>query len=661
MKLRLLAIIFFVTATLAVVHSDNRLQPGQEAGLAKIAPWVLEQTILARKAEFIVVLADQADLSGATSLKTKAEKGEYVYQALWQKAKQTQGPVIRWLKKRKIEHRAFYIVNAILVRGDRSVAVELAARPDIARVEGNPRIQNLPISEVEAASPVHATAIEGNITFVGAPDVWGLGYTGQNIVVGGADTGYRWDHTALRNQYRGTSGMTASHDFNWHDSIHAGGGSCGANSPVPCDDNGHGTHTVGTAVGDDGGVNQIGVAPGAKWIGCRNMDQGNGTPATYIECFEFFLAPYPVSGTPAQGQPSKAPDVTTNSWTCPPSEGCSALTLQAAVEAQRAAGIVTVVAAGNTAGCSTIGDPPSLYDASYTVGAFNHTTGLLAGFSSQGPVTIDGSNRLKPDITAPGVTIRSSTRTTTTAYQFLSGTSMATPHVAGAIALLLSARPDLRDNVSDLQGYLNDTATPVSTASCGAAGVPNNTWGYGRLNVKAAVDLALATIAPTSSSFSAGGGMGSGNVTAGGAASWTAVSNDVWIIINGGASGTGNGTFGYSVAPNQNPDARVGTITIARRTFTVFQAGTGSGSCSYLISPKSRIISAKGRSGTLEVGAPAGCVWSAVSNDGFIAVVSGGGIGAGTVSYTVDTNTGHARKGTITIGSQIFLILQNGN
>jgi hypothetical protein len=84
------------------------------------------------------------------------------------------------------------------------------------------------------------------------------------------------------------------------------------------------------------------MAPGAKWIGCGNMDQGNGTPARYIECMEFFLAPYPVNGNPNEGDPLKAPDITSNSWVCPPSEGCSANTLQAAVEAQAAAGIMMV-------------------------------------------------------------------------------------------------------------------------------------------------------------------------------------------------------------------------------------------------------------------------------------------------------------------------------
>ena len=91
-------------------------------------------------------------------------------------------------------------------------------------------------------------------------------------------------------QYRGWNGVAADHNYNWHDSIHDSiGNPCGNDSPVPCDDIGHGTHTIGTAIGDDGVSNQIGMAPSAKWIGCRNMDQGNGTPARYLKYMESFL------------------------------------------------------------------------------------------------------------------------------------------------------------------------------------------------------------------------------------------------------------------------------------------------------------------------------------------------------------------------------------
>ena len=100
-----------------------------------------------------------------------------------------------------------------------------------------------------------------------------------------------------------------------------------------------------------------GWPPAQNGLVAATWMHGNGTPARYIECMEFFLAPYPIGG--GQGDPTKAPDITINSWGCPASEGCSANTLQAAVEAQAAAGIMMVVAAGNSgSACSTVSDPP---------------------------------------------------------------------------------------------------------------------------------------------------------------------------------------------------------------------------------------------------------------------------------------------------------------
>ena len=492
----LLTITLFWVAVIATTSFSAR---GQKDISSKIAPWVLEKTANGEAAEFLVVLDQQADLSGADALKTKQEKGRFVREALWKKAQETQGPLLSYLAEQKIEHRSYYIVNLVWVKGTAELAYALAARGDVARLEGNPTIRNVDepvyVNEADAPQQDAPNVVEWGITNTGAPDVWAQGFTGQGLVVAGADTGYRWDHTAIKGKYRGWDGATASHDYNWHDSVHSGGGTCGPNSAVPCDDNGHGTHTMGTITGDDGAGNQVGMAPGAKWIGCRNMNQGNGTPATYIECFEFFLAPYPVNGTPAQGDPDRAPDVSNNSWGCPASEGCSPGSLLAAVQAQRAAGILTVVSAGNAgSACGTVNTPPATYDESYSVGS--HTiSNTISSFSSRGPVTLDGSNRLKPDITAPGSNVRSSTRTSATSYGSLSGTSMAGPHVAGAVALLWSAKPFLRNDIATTEALLSETAVDVADATCSTpTSVPNYVWGFGRLDVRAAVNkLALVS------------------------------------------------------------------------------------------------------------------------------------------------------------------------
>jgi serine protease AprX len=496
---RIFCSLFLIAAAVALVSAVASSDAvGQRIGgnavniANKIAPWVIQHTAYGQQAEFFVVLAERADLRPAANLPTKTEKGRFVYRTLLEKARTTQGPILRWLRERKIEHQSFYIVNAILVKGTRDVAETLAARPDVARVEGNPLIHNSfpqqgPVTE-EPSKPQAPKTIEPGITYTHAPDVWGLGFTGQGIVVAGADTGVRWTHNALKPHYRGWDGTNADHDYNWHDSIHDSvGNPCGNDSPEPCDDFFHGTHTVGTAIGDDGSGNQIGMAPGAKWIACRNMDQNAGTPARYIECMEFFLAPTRIGG--GDPDPTKAPDITNNSWECPPSEGCSANTLQAAVEAQAAAGIMMVSAAQNSGpSCSTVQNPPGIYAATYTAGALNTGTDTIAGFSSRGPVTADGSNRIKPDITAPGTNTRSATNSGDNDYTTASGTSMATPHIAGAMALLWSAHPQLQNQIDASRTALNSTAVFISSTLCGDAGPPNNVYGWGRVDILAAVN-----------------------------------------------------------------------------------------------------------------------------------------------------------------------------
>jgi len=498
---RIIGLVFLaatVAAVLGAVVSSRAVNqpssPEQAAALRKVAPWVIQHTAGGKQVEFMIILTDQADLSGAAVMQTKVAKGRFVRDTLWNKSQATQKSILKWLDEHQLEHRSFYIVNAIWVKGRYEDALALASRSDVVRVEGNPQVRGIPDNEQAVPAPSQPSApdtVEPGISYTHAPSVWAEGIFGQGIVVASADTGFRWTHNAIKPHYRGWDGVTADHDFNWHDSIHTGGGICGHDSPVPCDDSFHGSHTLGTAIGDDNAGNQIGMAPQAQCMGCRNMNVGVGAPATYLECMEFFLAPYPVGGDPSQGDPSKAPDVTINSWGCPTSQGCSPNTLQAGVEAQRAAGIMMVVAAGGGGpSCSTVIDPPSLYDASYTVGALNTGTDTIASFSSRGPVTVDGSMRLKPDICAPGTNTRSASNSSDNAYIFVSGTSMATPHIAGAVALLWSAHPELKNNPDATEPVLNSTAVHILSNTCdsGSPKTPNNTFGNGRVDILAAVD-----------------------------------------------------------------------------------------------------------------------------------------------------------------------------
>jgi serine protease AprX len=460
---------------------------------AKVDPRVLESAATG-ETEFILFLAEQADLSAAGTLPSKLEKGTYVFEQLTEVAERTQKPVIASLNRSGATYRPYWIANMIWVRGDLPVVEHLALRSDVVRVYANPRVQLeqpsiVPIQE----RLLSADGIEWNVEKVRAPEVWAAGYNGQGAVIAGQDTGYEWDHPAIKNQYRGWDGANVDHNYNWHDAIHeSSGSSCGSDSAVPCDDNGHGTHTMGTALGDDGAGNQIGIAPGARWIGCRNMDEGWGTPATYSECYQWFLAPTDLNGQ--NPDPARAPDVINNSWGCPTIEGCTDPdVLRGVVEAVRAAGILTVHSAGNDGGsspegCSTVNTPAAIYEASFTVG--NTTiSDTLASSSSRGPVTVDGSGRLKPDISAPGTGIRSSF--TGGKYTSLSGTSMAGPHVAGLVALLISAQPALRGQVDQIEALIERTAVPVNVSGdCGGTNgqtVPNNLYGWGRIDALAAL------------------------------------------------------------------------------------------------------------------------------------------------------------------------------
>ena len=488
--------------------------PAFAATASKVNPSLAQAARSQGSVEALIVLEDQATptiapLSADADYK---QRRRALVQALRTRAERQQLGLRIWLESRGIPYRAFWVANMVQATLSADDLDLLAARPEVARLETNPSIAaKLPQPERSAAKEfgTDATlAIEWGVTKIRAPEVWATGITGQGVVIGGADTGYRWAHPALQPHYRGWNGSTADHNYHWHDAIHVANSSCAANSPAPCDDDGHGTHTAGTFAGGDGGSNQIGVAPGAKWIGCRNMNAGNGTPATYIECMQWMMAPTDLAGN--NPDPDLAPDIISNSWGCPVSEGCTVGNeLRQAVDNVNAAGILFVAAAGNAGpGCATIQDAPATYDSAFTIGSTD-INDRLSSFSSRGPLTATRmSTRVyqgKVDISAPGSNVRSAF--SATGYASLSGTSMATPHVAGAAALVMSAAPWLKGQPARVMKLLRDTAQRsgiTNTASQAnqlcvrwtAADWPNPMIGWGRLDVFAAYQAAVQTQPP---------------------------------------------------------------------------------------------------------------------------------------------------------------------
>lgn len=513
----LVAIALFVVG-LAFVFVSEATSPSEKdrelaAADRKIAPEVVHDTAEGARASVVVFMADQADVSAAYEMKDQDARGWYVYNTLSENAARTQAPIKAMLDAEGVQYQSFWVANMLVVEGDRVLIDRLAERDDVARIDPNrpsrgieePAIATIPD---EPKSPfLTPETVETGVSNVQAPPVWAMGFTGQGIVIGNQDTGMRWTHNAIKGHYRGWNGSTADHNYNWHDAIHSGGGVCGANSQQPCDDDTgstHGTHTTGTTNGDDGAGNQIGVAPGAKWIGCRNMNQGDGTPATYTECFQFFIAPTDLAGN--NPNPTLRPHVMNNSWGCPTSEGCvTRAELETIVNNTQAAGVFVVVSAGNSgSGCASVTDPAAIYDASFSVGAISGSTNNIAGFSSRGPSTFYSPNLLKPNISAPGVGVRSSQAFSDTSYGTLSGTSMAGPHVVGVVALLWSARPQLVRDIAATKAVLQGSANPNVNVSpvqtCGgipSTQIPNNSFGYGRVDALAAVNMAGGASTPT--------------------------------------------------------------------------------------------------------------------------------------------------------------------
>jgi subtilisin family serine protease len=410
-----------------------------------------------------VLLKARADLTGVAAIGDLHARRTEAYRRLVDTANRSQRPLRHELSLLHLHYTSYYLVNGLEVDGGPAVRAWLSRRSDVDRVLRSPRLRPVP---QEAAPLAAGTARPGgspqwNIRLIGADRVWATGDTGAGIVIGTSDSGVDGAHPALAASFRGG-------DDSWYDPWN------GTRSPT--DHSGHGTHTLGTAIGRFG----IGIAPGARWMGCVNLDRNLGNPAHYLDCLQYMLAPFRYGGDPfADGRPDRAADVLTNSWGCSSLEGCDRGTLRPAVDALTAAGIFVVAAAGNAGPrCGSISDPPAPYPDTVTVGAVDRA-GRLASFSSRGPVP--GAS--KPDLVAPGTGILSAVPGG--GYRTLDGTSMAAPHVAGVVALMWVANPALVGDVPGTAALLRRTATR------GTGGCPGD-GGAGLVDAYAAVQAARA-------------------------------------------------------------------------------------------------------------------------------------------------------------------------
>ncbi|MFB6675496.1 S8 family serine peptidase, partial [Streptomyces sp. NPDC056390] len=334
-------------------------------------------------------------------------------------------------------------------------------------------------AKTDASADSDATP-EWGISDVKADQVWDqYKDRGEGIVVASVDSGVQYDHPDLVDSYRGNNGDgTFTNDYNFYDPS----GNCPSDGS-PCDNQGHGTHTMGTMVGKNG----IGVAPNAKWIAAKGCVSDTCYNDDLLAAGQWILAPTDHNGQ--NPRPDLAPNIVNNSWGDP--HGVDPF-YEDILAAWNAAGIFEAFAAGNEGNgvtCSTT-HPPGSQASSYAVGAYD-SSGKIANFSSFGPSPIDSS--MKPNITAPGVNIRSAWPGST--YNSIQGTSMATPHVAGAVALLWSAAPSLIGNISETQKLLNEGARDVDDTHCGGTAGMNNVWGEGKLDILSSIDKAPHTAA----------------------------------------------------------------------------------------------------------------------------------------------------------------------
>ncbi|MEU1494181.1 S8 family serine peptidase [Streptomyces sp. NPDC005776] len=453
---------------------------------AQVDAALLDAVDTGGETSFFVVLKDKADLSAARGKRTHAARAKSAFTELKAEAEAGQRSLHSFLDRKKVGHQDFWIANAVRVTGDADLVAELSKRSDVAEIVKEQHyklddIESRPSAD-ETKAAVRAVTSAATEAGDGTPE-WGVADIkadrvwneyddrGEGVVIANVDSGVQFDHPDLVGNYRGNNGDGSfTHDYNWFDAS----GECPTSAP--CDNNGHGTHTMGTMAGKGG----VGVAPGATWIAAKGCESESCSDSALLAAGQWILAPTDHNGQ--NPRPDLAPNIVNNSW-----GGGNTTFYQDTIQAWNAAGIFEAFAAGNSgdgASCSTT-EAPGAQAPAYGVGAYD-SAGRIASFSGFGPSLVDGS--MKPNISAPGVNVRSTWPGN--AYNNLNGTSMATPHVAGAVALLWSASPALIGDIDATRELLDEGASDVEDTHCGGTAAANNVWGEGKLDILASVEKA---------------------------------------------------------------------------------------------------------------------------------------------------------------------------
>lgn len=443
----------------------------------------------------IVIMADQADIK-TLNANLKQEKAtmkarhQRVLSALQTAASESQGNIVSYLETKKREgsvkgYTRFWIMNLIVVQSTRKELEKIAARSDVEIVEENFKVSLIePVGEraKSVEIPSKGIGVTPGLRAINAPRVWHeLGITGLGRLVGNIDTGVDGAHPALTNRWRGNHEPWQEC---WKDAV-------GFGDTIPHDYYGHGTHVMGTLCGLGAATNDtIGVAWQAEWIADNSINQNTGTAFDndILEAFQWFADPDGDTTTI-----DDVPDVVQNSWGIDHRfsgyQDCD-YRWQTVIENCEAAGVVVTFSAGNEGSSpKTLRSPANICNTpitNFAIGAVDATHyGFpypIAGFSSRGPSDCDGVTK-KPEVVAPGVQVYSSVPGGGYEQYGWDGTSMAGPHVAGVVALMRQANPDL--SVDSIKQILINTAVDL-----GAFGEDND-YGWGIIDAYEAVSAVM--------------------------------------------------------------------------------------------------------------------------------------------------------------------------